>query len=91
MKLAPNANTLQPLPANVQPAVSQSVQRTATQADIETIQNVQTTEQTQANQQSGSPVPAFVPVPSGGSVALWIALIIAVLVAGAAVWIWRSF
>lgn len=93
MKLAPTHSTLQPLPPDVQPAVSQNVQRTATQADIQTIQNIQAQQQDSASgQQSGAlPVTAFAPSSPADSIVLWIAIIIALLVAAGALWFWRSF
>jgi hypothetical protein len=93
MMLAPSADKLQPLPPDVQPAVSQSMQRTASPADLQTIQNVQAAEQSSASVQQNGSVPAipYVPSSASNSVALWFALIIAVIVAGGAVWFWRSF
>jgi len=95
MKLAPPQNTLQPLPPDVQPAVSQSVQRTATQADIQTIQQAQTAQQNTSvpgtTNNGVLPVTAFAPGSSSDSIALWVALIIAVLIAAGAAWLWRSF
>jgi hypothetical protein len=77
----------------VQPAISQSVQRTATPADVQTIQNVQVQENSNQGgiQNNALPVTAFAPGSSADSFALWVALIIAVLIAAGAVWLWRSF
>lgn len=93
MKLAPPANTLQPLPPDVQPAVSQNVQRTASPADLQTIQNMQAAEQRSGSpQQNGAlPVTSFAPISSADSAALWIALAVAALIAGGLAWLWRSF
>lgn len=92
MKLAPNQNTLQPLPPDVQPAVSESAQRTATPADIQTIQTVQAAQQSSgASGGNGIPAIPYMPASSSDSIALWVALIIAVLIVAAAVWFWRSF
>jgi hypothetical protein len=93
-KLAPPQDKLQPLPANVQPAVSESIQRTASPADLQTIQNVQAEEQSSAvpAQQSNTlPITPFAPVSSSDSVALWIALVIAAVIIGGFVWLWKSF
>jgi cobalamin biosynthesis Mg chelatase CobN len=93
MKLAPPQNTLQPLPPDVQPAVSESVQRTASPTDI---QNAQLSQQNQnlapgqITQQSGSVSPiAF----SSSSVAAfpWIIVVILIVIVAAAIWFWRSF
>jgi hypothetical protein len=93
MKLAPPQNTLQPLPPDVQPAVSQSVQRTASPTDI---QNAQLSQQNQnltpgqitAQPSSVSPI-AF---SSSTSAAFpWIIVVVLVAIVAAAVWFWRSF
>jgi hypothetical protein len=94
MKLAPPQNTLQPLPPDVQPAVSQSVQRTASPTDI---QNAQLSQQSQQDivqgQTTGQPsalnVAQFSSAPD--STVLWIILVIAIIVAAGAAWLWRSF
>lgn len=94
MKLAPPVSTLQPLPPDVHAAVSQNAQRVATPADIQTIQNVQIREQSSApagTDDNQLPVIPFVQAPSTDSIVLWAALIIAVLVAAGAAWLWRSF
>jgi hypothetical protein len=94
MKLAPPQNTLQPLPPDVHADVSETVQRTATPADIQTIQNVQSgAQQSSSFGQNNTilPVTAFAPSSPVNSVALWIALIVAALIAGALVWFWRTF
>jgi len=92
MKLAPNTNKLQPLPSNVQPAVSQSVQRTGTSQDIQTIEAVQAAAQNSASSQQ-TPVSAvpYVPYTSSGSITTWVILIVVVLLAGAGIWLWRAF
>ncbi len=92
MKLAPQQNTLQPIPANVQPAASQNVQRTATQADIQTIESVQAAQETAASQHQDTALPMTPPAAGAvNSIILWIAIAIAVVVAAGAIWFWRSF
>jgi hypothetical protein len=91
MKLAPTGNTLQPIQANVQPAVSQNVQRAATQADIQMIQTVQTEQSEASAQQNSAPAIPFVQAAPSSSIVLWVALVIALVIAAAGVWFWRSF
>lgn len=92
MKLAPPHGTLQPLPPDVRAAVSQSVQRTASAADIQTIQNVQIAQQTSASAQQNSalPVTSFAPTSASDSLALWTGLIIAAVIAGGMAWLWKK-
>lgn len=93
-KLAPPQNKLQPLPINVQAAVSQNVQRTASQEDIQNDQQAASSEP--APDSSVAPTVTSQSVDStGGSVsnATLLAIIFAVLLVlgGAAVWLWKTF
>jgi hypothetical protein len=93
-KLAPPPNTLQPLPVDVQPAVSQNVQRAATPADMQSVQQAQASEPTP----DSNVVPTVTSQStdlSGGSFSgteiIAVILAVLVLLGGAVVWLWRSF
>jgi|GEM_PF-5729444 len=97
MKLAnfPNSQSLQPLPAQAHADTSESVQRSATPADIQNVQNAA----------QAAPAPTYSADTTGyasdltnglpsflsGSFTLWLVLALAILVAFGSVWLWRSF
>jgi hypothetical protein len=90
---APSQNKLQPLPPDVQPAVSQSVQRNASQTDIQAAQLSQQSQDLTPGQVSGQPSGVIVPgfSPTSDTAVLWIFFSIAIVVVAGAIWLWRSF
>jgi hypothetical protein len=93
-KLAPPANKLQPLPANVQPAVSQSVQRTASPEDIQSVQQAQASQPAPDSSvaPANAPIVPDVPAAPVSNIDL-IVIIVAILAALgiAVVWLWQTF
>jgi hypothetical protein len=93
-KLAPPPNTLQPLPVNVQPAVSQNVQRTATPEDLQSVQQAQVSEPAPDSNVAPTVTSQSVDLSTGsfsGTEILVIILLVLVLLGGAVAWLWRSF
>lgn len=94
-KLAPPADKLQPLPVEVQPAISENVQRAASAQDIQNVQQAANSEPQPASDiaPTGGPT-AFDIVGSGPSFnSIILALVIAVIIllGGGVVWIWKKF
>ncbi|MDR3570945.1 MAG: hypothetical protein P4L81_01960 [Candidatus Pacebacteria bacterium] len=96
-KLAPSGNVLQPLPVNVQPSISQNVQRSATPSDVQSIQNNQdggsqsSNIDQQSTDQSAVPATPYAPAAPWGSATILIVFgVVAVCIVGG-VWLWRSF
>jgi|GEM_PF-3123206 hypothetical protein len=93
-KLAPPPNKLQPLPVNVQPAVSQNVQRSASVEDVQTLQQAQASEPAPDSAVAPSVTSQSVDL-SGGSFPnaeiLLIVLLVLVALGGTVTWLWRSF
>jgi hypothetical protein len=94
-KLAPPQNTLQPLPAEVQPAVSENVQRSASPQDIQNVQNAQSSERVPSSGtiQNGAPLAIDLSNSMHSSDLDILLIVVAVLVVlvAAGTWLWKSF
>ena len=91
----PDGQSLQPLPQNVRADTSESVQRNATPADIQNVQNAPQPEQaptpTIASQQQPQGFDVTQVATSFGTFAPWALLVLAVVIVAGGVWLWRAF
>jgi hypothetical protein len=95
MKLAPPQNTLQPLPAEVQPAVSENVQRGASPQDVKNVQNAQSSEPVPSSGtvQNGPPLglDLSTATPTSDFGILLISLAVLIVIGAFGAWLWNSF
>jgi hypothetical protein len=94
-KLAPPANKLQPLPVEVQPAVSENVQRAASTQDIQDVQQAASSEPQPASNvaPTGGPIVYNIAqsASSYGSIILAIVIALLIVVGGGVAWLWKKF